>query len=198
MTTHQPVGAPFLLGYARTGPGPHDLDGQIDALSDAGIEPARIYSDKADASSPAAERPGWAALLSYARPGDTTVVVGIDRLGRSTPEVLASARELTTRHIGLRSLREGLDTQDPAGSMLVGVLASLAELDDEARLTRRRPGGRRPHASTVGRPRALDEAQIAAAERMRAAGHRVPEIASELGVSRATLYRTLADRKAAQ
>lgn len=187
----------FALGYARTGPGSPGLEAQLDALADAGIEPARIYSDMPADASTSTDRPGWTALLAYARPGDTAVVVGLDRLGRTAAEVLASTRELARRRIGLRSLREGLDTAERTGAIIVGVLASLAELDEEARHTRRRPG-QRPHPTTVGRPRALDDDQVAAAERMRAAGHRVPAIAAELGVSRATVYRSLAERRTAR
>ncbi|MGB3602168.1 recombinase family protein [Gordonia sp. (in: high G+C Gram-positive bacteria)] len=194
MTSDARAGAAYRLGYARIGREPHGLDAQIDALADAGVDPSRIYSDKTGGPLTAA-RPGWAALLAYARPGDTAVVVGIDRLGRTAPEVLASARELTRRRIGLRSLREGVDTDDPAGSMIVGVLASLAELDEEARSATRLSSTRPPHAATAGRPRALDDAKVSIAERMRATGHSVPQIAAELGVSRATLYRSLAERK---
>ena len=187
-------GAPYQLGYARAGRETHGLEAQIDALTDAGVEPTRIYSDSAGSLSPAADRPGWSALLAYARPGDTTVVAGIDRLGRTAPEVLASTRELTRRRIGLRSLREGLSTDEPVGTLIVNVLASLAELEDEAPSSTAHR--RRPHAAAVGRPRALDDEQIDIAERMKAAGRSVPQIATELGVSRATLYRTLAERRA--
>ncbi|NLG48075.1 recombinase family protein [Gordonia sp. (in: high G+C Gram-positive bacteria)] len=195
MTIDTGTGAAYQLGYARSSGPAGGLESQIDALVDVGVEPARIYSDKADDTSPTAARSGWAALLAYARPGDTTVVVGIDRLGRTAPEVLASTLELTRRQIGLRSLREGLDSEDPVGATIINVLASLATIDEEAGGSRGE-SARRAHGATVGRPRALDEAQIAVAERMRAAGHPVPRIASELGVSRATVYRTLADRRA--
>ncbi|ALG85021.1 recombinase family protein [Gordonia phthalatica] len=189
-------GAPYQLGYARAGRETHGLEAQIDALTGVGVEPSKIYSDSTGSLSPAADRPGWSALLAYARPGDTTVVAGIDRLGRTAPEVLASALELTRRRIGLRSLREGLDTDDPVGALIVSVLASLAELDEEAEARPTAPARRRAHAATVGRPRALDDEQVDVAERMKAAGHSVPQIATELGVSRATLYRTLAERRA--
>lgn len=188
----------MALGYARETAGMHPLSPQIDALTEAGVDPARIYTDAADPESvsSAPPRQGLTALLDYARPGDTTVVVGIDRLGRNAPEVLATARELSGRRIGLRSLREGLDTDDPAGAMIVGVLASLAELDAEIEGQRRSTAVPRTDAtSTVGRPRALDDDQIDVAERMRAAGQPVPSIAAALGVSRATLYRTLAERR---
>ena len=79
--------------------------------------------------------------------------------------------------------------------MVAGVLASLAQLELE--LGRERQQRRRRHLKArdlpIGRPRALSADQIALAERMRASGEPVPVIAETLGVSRATLYRTLAE-----
>lgn len=185
----------MLLGYASTSSKIRTLEAQIDALTAAGIEPARIYSDGVVTA--VQRRPGWTALLDYARSGDTVVVLGIDRLGRTTREVLATARDLSDRHIELRSLREGIDTADSMGAMIVGVLASLAEHADEFG----NPGhtaaaaSRPDNTSPVGRPRALDDGQVAVAEQMRIEGQTVPTIAAALGVSRATLYRTLAERR---
>ncbi|MDL9936417.1 recombinase family protein [Gordonia sp. ABSL1-1] len=193
-TPHGAGGA--LLGYARSGIGTESLAAQIDELADVGVAANRIYSDHGpDAPAP---RPGLIALLDYARAGDTTVVTGIDRLGRTVDEVLATTRELTRRDVAIRSLREGIDSSDRVGSMIIGVLSSLAELDDETGRTRLLASSpRRPHGSAVGRPRALDEHQVALAEQMRAGGESVPAIAAALGVSRATLYRSLADRRSA-
>lgn len=185
------------LGYARAGAGENTLEAQIDTLTEAGVEQARIYTDPASGIPLLRSRPGLEALLDYARPGDTTVVVGIDRLGRTAQEVLATTRQLTLRRIGLRSLREGLDSGDPTGRMIIGLLASLAELDAELDRTRRRAttGSRAGHGASVGRPRVLDDEQVALARRRRAEGEPVPEIAAALGVSRATLYRILAETR---
>ncbi|MGW0035698.1 recombinase family protein [Gordonia sp. NPDC003376] len=184
-----------LLGYARARPRAGSLDEQIDELTGTGVAANRIYTDTAVL--PGAERPGMTALLDYARRGDTVVVAGMDRLGRSTPEVMSTVRDLGERGLRLRSLRERIDTTEPAGHMIVGVLASLSELDDEQAPGRRVAArGTRRTSATVGRPRALTPDQIEQAERMRANGEPVPRIAAALGVSRATLYRTLATKEA--
>lgn len=59
----------------------------------AGVEPKRVYRDKLSGTSSREQRPGLAALLDYARPGDAIVVVGIDRLGRNAAEVMTTIRE---------------------------------------------------------------------------------------------------------
>jgi len=71
------------LGYARVSTGHQCLDQQLDALTAAGVEPKRVYSDKLSGTSTREQRPSLAALLDYAREGDAVVVVGIDRLGRN-------------------------------------------------------------------------------------------------------------------
>lgn len=66
------------LGYARVSTGHQSLDQQVDALTAAGVDPKRVYSDKLSGMSTREQRPGLVALLDYARPGDAIVVVGID------------------------------------------------------------------------------------------------------------------------
>lgn len=185
-----------LLGYARVSTGHQSLDQQTDALTAAGVPAERVYSDKLTGTSTKEQRPGLAAVLDYAREGDTIVVVGIDRLGRNAAEVMLTIRDLGERGVALRSLREGIDTTNATGRMIAGVLASLAELELELGRERRAAAksARQARGLPIGRPKALDANQIALAERMRASGEPVPVIAETLGVSRATLYRTLAER----
>lgn len=183
------------LGYARVSTGHQSLDQQVDALTAAGVDGSRVYSDKLSGTSTREERPGLAALLDYAREGDAIVVVGIDRLGRNAAEVMATIRELGGRGIVLRSLREGIDTATAAGRMVAGVLASLAELELELGRERRSAAreARRARGQAIGRPKALDQSKAALAQRMHASGEPASTIASALGVSRATVYRVLAD-----
>ncbi|QUD85273.1 recombinase family protein [Gordonia polyisoprenivorans] len=199
MPTTDPGAQPgMLLGYARESSDSPALDEQIDLLIDNGVDPERVYSDHSRHDSPTAHRPGLDALLGYARPGDTVLVVGMDRLGRSTPELLSTVRTLDDRNIGVRSIRERLRTDDDVGATLVGVLASLAVVNDEAARTRQRTQPRPTRhsgSSPLGRPRVLTDEQVELAQRMRDNGDPVPTIATTLGVSRATLYRTLAEKR---
>jgi DNA invertase Pin-like site-specific DNA recombinase len=183
------------LGYARVSTGHQSLDQQHDALTGAGVDAKRVYSDKLSGTSTREQRPGLDALLDYAREGDAIVVVGIDRLGRNAAEVMTTIRELGERGIVLRSIREGIDTSNASGRMVAGVLASLAELELE--LGRERPtaarDARRARGQSIGRPKVLDKSKTALARRMHASGDSANTIASALGVSRATVYRVLAE-----
>jgi DNA invertase Pin-like site-specific DNA recombinase len=184
------------LGYARVSTGHQRLDQQADALTAAGVDTGRIYSDKLSGASTREQRPGLAALLDYAREGDAIVVVGIDRLGRNAAEVMSTIRELGERGIVLRSIREGIDTSNATGRMVAGVLASLAELELELGRERRSAAreARRARGQAIGRPKALDDAKAALAQRMHASGESASTIAAALGCSRATVYRVLADQ----
>jgi DNA invertase Pin-like site-specific DNA recombinase len=179
----------------RVSTGHQSLEQQLDALHTAGVDPDRIYRDKLSGASTREQRPGLAALLDYARPGDAIVVVGIDRLGRNAAEVMTTIRELRDREIVLRSLREGIDTSNATGRMVAGVLASLAELELELGRERRAAAreARRARGQAIGRPKVLDKSKAALARRMYSSGEPVSTISATLGVSRATVYRVLAE-----
>jgi DNA invertase Pin-like site-specific DNA recombinase len=198
-TNTAPASTGTVLGYARVSTGHQSLDQQVDALTAAGVDGARVYTDKLSGTSTREQRPGLAALLDYAREGDAIVVVGIDRLGRNAAEVMATIRELGERGIVLRSLREGIDTSNAAGRMVAGVLASLAELELELGRERRTAAreARRARGQAIGRPKALDISKAALAQRMHDSGEAASTIAATLGVSRATVYRVLAERTTA-
>jgi DNA invertase Pin-like site-specific DNA recombinase len=183
------------LGYARVSTEHQSLDQQLDALTAAGVDADRVYTDKLSGASARVQRPGLAALLDYAREGDAIVVVGIDRLGRNAAEVMTTIRDLGERGIVLRSLREGIDTSNAAGRMVAGVLASLAELELELGRERRTAArdARRARGQSVGRPKVLDDSKTALARRMHASRESANTIAETLGVSRAAVYRVLAE-----
>src|ERR1700682_6385456 len=193
--TAAPSATGTQLGYARVSTEHQSLDQQVDALAAAGVDSNRVYRDKLSGMSTREQRPGLAKVLYYARPGDAIVVVGIDRLGRNAAEVMMTIRELGERNIVLRSLREGIDTSNATGRMVAGVLASLAELELELGRERRTAAreARRARGQAIGRPKALDTSKAALARRMHSSGEPASMIATTLGVSRATVYRVLAE-----
>ena len=182
------------LGYARVSTAHQSLDQQMDALTAAGVDPTRVYTDKLSGTSTRQQRPGLAAPR-LCRQGDAIVVVGIDRLGRNAAEVMMTIRDLGERGIVLRSLREGIDTSNATGRM-VTVVASLAELELElgGNVAQRRGMHAGNAGQSIGRPKALDQSKVALAQRMHGSGESASTIAATLGVSRATVYRVLADR----
>lgn len=124
------------LGYATAGTVGQNLEGQLAALNAAGVDPRRVFTDKLSDSADRV-RAGLHAMLSYARSGDTVIVVALDRLGRSATEVTRTIADLTERGIALRALKEGLDTATATGRHVAAILSTLAELDLEG--TRKTP-----------------------------------------------------------
>jgi Resolvase, N terminal domain len=99
------IGMTAILDYARASTTGQDLDAQLAGLAAAGAEADRIFTDKLSGSAKTA-RPGSAAMLDYARAGDTVVVTAIDRFGRSVAEVTRTIAELSEHRILLRASRE--------------------------------------------------------------------------------------------
>ncbi|KKW62349.1 resolvase [Mycolicibacterium elephantis] len=119
-----------MLGYATASAVGQNLEGQLAALSDAGVDPRRVFTDTLSDSADRV-RAGLHAMLSYARSGDTIIVVALDRLGVSTAEVTRTIANLTERGIRLRTLKEGLDTGTTTGRVVASIITDLAALDTE-------------------------------------------------------------------
>lgn len=178
-----------ILGYARVSTDHQSLDQQRDALDRAGCE--RVFSDQM--SGVRDDRPGLAALLDYARAGDTVVVAALDRLGRSLSGVIRTVETLTEAGVLLRSLREGIDYSTATGRMLAGIFAALAAYERE--LMHERAAAARAAARArgrhTGRPPKLTPAQARQVRALRASGETISELVTGFGVSRATIYRAI-------
>src|SRR5271168_4133335 len=184
------------VGYTRVSTVAQTLDQQNDALAAAGV--TRTFSDTMSGARD--DRPGLAALMDYVREGDTVVVWKLDRLGRNTLGILETVKALTDRGVTLVSVTDGIDSSTAAGRMMIGVLGSLAEYERELikERTALKRQTSRANGTKFGRPRKVDDAEyIRTAKRMKLDGHTGRDIAKYLGVSRATLYRYLADDAAA-
>ena len=181
-----------ILGYARVSTTGQDLDAQLVALTAAGVDAERIYTDKLSGSAKTA-RPGLKAMIDYTRAGDTVVVTAVDRLGRSVAEVTRTIAELGERRIILRALREGIDTTTPTGRAVAGIMATLAELELELGRERRAASraSRRSRQLPITKPHKLTPARQDQLRRLAATGEPVRELAAAFGIGRATAYRYL-------
>jgi DNA invertase Pin-like site-specific DNA recombinase len=143
------------LGYARVSTYEQNLDLQIDALQKEGCK--QIYSDKI--SGVKSKKPDFEKLMEYVRTGDTIVVWKLDRLGRSTVQLIELIEELKKKGIHLKSLSEPIDTTSASGTLFFQFMCMLAEHERNiirertmAGLSSARARGRRG-----GRPNGLSE-----------------------------------------
>jgi DNA invertase Pin-like site-specific DNA recombinase len=134
-----------LLGYARVSTQDQNLAGQLDALKAAGV--TTIYREKI--SGARADRPQLAKLMAALKPGDVVMVTKLDRLGRSTRELLDPIDLIVRAGGSFRSLGDPLwDTSSAQGRLLSTLLASIAEFERE--LIRERTGEGRKLAMASG------------------------------------------------
>lgn len=185
----------YLLGYARVSTTAQDLERQLDALNAAGIADGCVWSDKRTGAT--TDRPGLAALLAYARPGDTIVVYTLDRLGRNIREVLNLVHDLEQRGIGLRTLADPMPIDTSSDNAMARVsmlmLALFAEMERTFAAERAAHARevRRAHGKPVGRPRAHTDKDIDYARLLRGQGESLRTIAGRTGIPTSSLARYL-------
>jgi DNA invertase Pin-like site-specific DNA recombinase len=181
-----------LIGYARVSTDDQNLALQRDALAAAGCE--KIYEDKTSGAK--AERPGLALALEVARAGDTLIVWRLDRLGRSLKDLIALAEGLDKRGVGLKSLKEALDTTSSGGRLIFHMFAALAEFERDLVRERTQAGltAARARGRLGGRPKRLTpEKRRLVVQLYRAKEHSIAEICRLMGISKPTLYSYLAE-----
>ena len=177
------------IGYARVSTQDQDLRLQYDALHQAQCD--KIYEDRA--SGVKASREGLTLALETVREGDCLVVWKLDRLGRSVKDLVAIVCDLEQRGVHFKSLTDQIDTSTTAGRFFFHVMASLAQMERDLTVERTRAGldAARRQGRTGGRKRKMTDTKISAARRLLRDGMPPREVANDLGVSIATLYRWL-------
>ena len=175
------------IGYARISTGVQNLDGQMDALRDAGCD--RIFEETASGSR--SDRPVLAEALEFLREGDVLVTYRLDRIARSLPHLISIMDELKDRGVGFRSLTESLDTNSPGGRLVFHIFGAISNFEVDLIRERTRTGleAARKRGRIGGRPRRMTDDKIRAAKKLLADGTPVKQVASSLGVSVPTLFR---------
>src|SRR5215813_2099108 len=175
-------------GYARV-----STDGQSLASQDAELHAAgcaKVYAEKI--SGARSNRPELAKVLKRLDTGDVLIVTRLDRLARSTRDLLNILDDIAKRGAGFKSLHDAwADTTSAHGRLMVTVLAGLAEFERELILARTSDGRARAKARGVrfGRPAALTPHQRAEALQRLANGEVQADLARSYGVSQATISR---------
>jgi DNA invertase Pin-like site-specific DNA recombinase len=176
-----------LIGYARVSTTDQKTDTQAAQLKAAGCSPIRVEKVSGRSRDGRTE---LAAVLDFIRAGDTLVVVKLDRLGRSTRDVLNIVHELEQRVAHLRVLEPAISTEGPLGKMVLTVLGMVAEMELGFIRERQRAGieAAKKRGVYKGRPASLDRARIVSLHRQ---GKGPTQIARELRCSRGAVYKVL-------
>lgn len=185
-----------LIGYARVSTKAQDSDRQVVDLLAAGVRRDDLYVDHG-VSGAKASRLELDKALGALHHGDTLVVTTLDRLGRSTVNMLKLADEIRGRGAGLRVLNLGggdVDTSTAMGAMVFTVMAALGQMELEIKreritdsVSKRRAAGK----DLGGRKAQFTDSQIKNAARLIQSGEPAAQVARDLGMSRATLYRRM-------
>jgi DNA invertase Pin-like site-specific DNA recombinase len=190
----------MLVGYARVSTENQNLDKQIDILIKNGVNKRNIYFEKITGTKK--DRPELIKMLKELEVGDILIVQDITRLSRSTKDLLATVETIKAKGCFIKSIQDSwLDTSkgndDPQTQFLLTVMSGLSQLETDliSRRTKESLAASRKRGIFGGRPK-MDNKKIDRAIKLyEAKSFTVAEISQETGVSKATLYRYLKDRK---
>lgn len=176
-----------VFGYARVSSTEQDTAIQEAALLATGC--TRVITEKKSGTS-IKGRTELQNLLDFAREGDTVMVTRIDRLARSTADLLAIVKTLEEKGVNLKATDQPIDTSSPAGRAFLQMLGVFAEFETAIRKERQMDGIAKAKNEGVykGRKASIDPDKVKA---LAEAGKGATEIARELGIGRASVYRYL-------
>jgi DNA invertase Pin-like site-specific DNA recombinase len=179
-----------MVGYARVSSAGQCLDLQQDQLIQAGCE--KLFAEKQSGTS-AGNRLALQDALEWLREGDTLVVTRLDRLARSGKDLHNIIDKLSRKKVSFQCLQQGaVDTTSSMGKLVLGILGAVAEFETDIRKERQREGIEKAKAAGVykGRKPTVD---VDAVRSLRDQGLGGTQIAKQLGIGRASVYRALSD-----
>src|SRR6516165_8719630 len=183
----------MLIGYARTSTAKQNggLVAQLALLEKADVDPDNVFHEQVSSVQPRAQLD---AAIKSLRKGDQLVVTKLDRLARSLEHAIQVERQIASRGASLKVLDPAMDTSEPIGRLLFNMIGAVAQFEREIMLERQREGIAR--AKAEGKYKGRQPTARAQSEQvwsLRAQQTTPTEIARRLGISRASVYRILAD-----
>lgn len=176
------------VGYARVSSYGQSLDVQLERLS--GCD--KVFSEKKSGTTD--DRSALQSCLEWVRDGDSLIVTKLDRLARSTRDLLNIVNKLEHKGVSLRVLDQDINTGTPTGKLMLAMLGAIAEFENDLRRERQMDGIE--HAKSTGkqfgRKPKLSNEQVEQLKARHKDGEQVSSLARDYGIARLTVYRLLA------
>lgn len=181
------------IGYARVSTKEQNLESQIDVLKAYGCE--RIFSEKV--SGRKYKRTELDNCLDYMRDGDTLVITKLDRLGRTTKQLIELSLYLDNENINLQIIDMDISTKDAMGKMFFTMMSAFAELEANLLSERTKKGldSARARGRVGGRPAISDQKKEMIKSLYNSKNYSGEEITKMVGVSRSTIYKVINESK---
>lgn len=188
-----------VVGYRRVSTSDQHAENQ-----DLGVVD-RMFEDVASGSR--ADRPGLQAMLDYVRDGDTVVVLAIDRMARSTLDLISIVESLRAKGVGVKFIRDRIDIKagseaSPTDELLVTMLAAIGQFERQVMLARQKEGIARAKREDAHKPKAerkyrgkvrtIDREEVKRV--LEQEGGSKAKTAKRLGISRTSVYNTIWDK----
>jgi DNA invertase Pin-like site-specific DNA recombinase len=176
------------LGYARVSSVGQSPDVQLDKLK--GCD--KVFKEKR--SGVDSGRPALKQCLEFLRDGDTLLITKIDRLARSTSDLYRIVSELAEKGVSFKVIDDpSIDTTSRTGKLVMGILALIAEFENDIRRERQMDGIAKAKDRGVkfGHKRELTNERVTEIRALREAGEPVPAIIKRTGFGKASVYRAL-------
>ncbi len=164
------------------------MTAQLELLYKAGCQ--EVFKEKISGSN--IDRPELRKMLDYIRKGDTVIVTKLDRLARSTKDLLSVAEEIKQKGSDFEVLNIHLDTKSPTGQLMLTMLAAIAEFERGIMLERQREGidVAKEEGKYKGR-QPIGDAKLQQVQALIDAGSSVSKAVSEVGIGRRTYYKAI-------
>jgi DNA invertase Pin-like site-specific DNA recombinase len=175
------------IGYARVSSTGQSLEVQLEKLKGCN----KIYQEKKSAKTD--NRLQLQTCLDYVRDGDTLVITKLDRLARSTRDLLNITNKLDSKGVALKVLDQNIDTSTATGKLMLTMLGAIAEFENDLRKERQSDGIAMAKSKNVkfGRKPTLQSEQIEEMKSLRASGVLIKDLMAKYSLSKATIYRLM-------